>query len=188
LPDKAFYSHFKKHSHFTDCAFLFAKSEDHPLHCTFKLYLQKIALPSMNNKSKFSVMKSIILLAFLFISHHPAHAQKEGQPLADSLEQVLKRADISETERVDVLATLAYEYRNLLPRKAIAFGEQAELHAKKIHYEKKLGEIYLCQAYAYGFFNDIIKSYELALLAVKYNTEFNVWKFRTMLTPDSDSC
>lgn len=133
-------------------------------------------------------MKSIILLAFLFISHHPAHAQKEGQPLADSLEQVLKRADISETERVDVLATLAYEYRNLLPRKAIAFGEQAELHAKKIHYEKKLGEIYLCQAYAYGFFNDIIKSYELALLAVKYNTEFNVWKFRTMLTPDSDSC
>ncbi len=75
---------------------------------------------------------------------------------------------------MDVLAILAYEYRNLMPRKAIAFGEQAELLAKKIHYEKKLGEIYLCQAYAYGFFSDIIKSYELALLAVKYNTEYNV--------------
>ncbi|MBK7889198.1 MAG: hypothetical protein IPJ86_18440 [Bacteroidetes bacterium] len=85
-------------------------------------------------------MKYIILLAFLFISLHPAHAQKEGQPLADSLEQVLKRADISETERVDVLATLAYEYRNLMPRKAIAFGEQVELLAKKIHYEKKMGK------------------------------------------------
>ncbi|MBK9318002.1 MAG: hypothetical protein IPM91_03640 [Bacteroidetes bacterium] len=72
------------------------------------------------------------------------------------------------------MTTLAYEYRNLLPRKAIAFGEQAELLAKKIHYEKKMGEIYLCQAYAYGFFSDIIKSYELALLAVKYNTEYNV--------------
>lgn len=119
-------------------------------------------------------MKYIILLAFLFISLQPAQAQKEGQPLADSPEQVLKRVDISETERVDVLATLAYEYRNLMPRKAIAVGEQAELFAKKIHYEKKPGEIYLCQAYAYGFFNNIIKSYELALLAVKYNTDYQM--------------
>ena len=53
-------------------------------------------------------MKHILLLAFLFLSWQPAKAQKEGQPLADSLEQVLKRVDISDTERVDVLATLAY--------------------------------------------------------------------------------
>jgi adenylate cyclase len=131
-------------------------------------------LLSPGKDMNFRNMKLIILAGIFFLTIHPAHAQKEGQPLADSLEQVLKRADISETERVDVLAILAYEYRNLLPRKAIAFGEQAELLAKKIHYEKKLGEIYLCQAYAYGFFSDIIKSYELALLAVKYNTEFNV--------------
>ena len=88
----------------------------------------------------FRNMKLIILAGIFFLTIHPAHAKKEGQPLADSLEQVLKRADISETERVDVLATLAYEYRNLLPRKAIAFGEQAELLAKKIHYEKKMGK------------------------------------------------
>ena len=119
-------------------------------------------------------MKYIILLGILFLSMQPAKAQKEGQPLADSLEQVLKRMDISETERVDVLATLAYEYRNLMPRKAIVFGEQAELLAKNIHYDKKLGEIYLYQAYAYSFFNDIIKSYELALLALKYNTDYKV--------------
>ena len=73
-----------------------------------------------------------------------------------------------------MLAALAYEYRNLLPRKAIVFGEQAELLAKNIHYEKKLGEIYLYQAYAYTFFNDIIKSYELTLLAVKYNTDYKM--------------
>ncbi len=119
-------------------------------------------------------MKYIILLAFLFLSMQPVKAQKEGQPLADSLEHVLKRVDISDTERVDVLATLAYEYRNLMPRKAIVFGEQAELLAKNIHYDKKLGEIYLYQAYAYSFFNDIIKSYELALLALKYNTDYKV--------------
>ena len=61
-----------------------------------------------------------------------------------------------------------------MPRKAIVFGEQAELLAKYIHYDKKLGEIYLYQAYAYSFFNDIIKSYELALLALKYNTDYKV--------------
>jgi class 3 adenylate cyclase len=118
--------------------------------------------------------KVFFLIGIFFFTLLSAQAQKEGQPLADSLEQVLTRSDISEAERVDVLAQLAYEYRNLLPRKAIIFGEQAELLAKNINYEKKLGEIYLCQAYAYAFFNDIIKSYELALLAVKYNTDYKV--------------
>jgi adenylate cyclase len=119
-------------------------------------------------------MKQLIILILLFGSWQPANAQKEGQPLADSLEQVLKNVNITDIERVDVLAMLAYEYRNLLPRKAIVFGEQSELLAKNIHYDKKLGEIYLYQSYAYGFFNDIVKSYELALLALKYNTEYKV--------------
>lgn len=78
--------------------------------------------------------KTFFLFCIFFFSLLTANTQKEGQLLADSLELVLKRTDISETKKVDVLAMLAYEYRNLLPRKAIAFGEQAELLAKNINY------------------------------------------------------
>jgi hypothetical protein len=98
-----------------------------------------------------NLLFTVIIIFLLFTCTKNVKAQKEGQPLADSLEQVLGRKDLSETDRVDVLAKLAFEYRNLLPRKAIAYGERAEKLAKAIHYENKLGEIYLYQASAYAF-------------------------------------
>ncbi len=120
------------------------------------------------------MIKTLFPLGFFFFIIFAAQAQKEGKPLVDSLEQVLERTDISPTDRVDVLAKLAYEYRNLLPSKAIAFGEQAEQLAEEIHYEKKLGEIYLYRSFAYSFFNDIIKCYEFAILGLKYNTDYKM--------------
>lgn len=121
-----------------------------------------------------NLLFTAIIIFLLFTCTKNVKAQKEGQPLADSLEQVLGRKDISETDRVDVLAKLAFEYRNLLPRKAIAYGERAEKLAKEIHYENKLGEIYLYQAMAYAFFNDISKSYEFALMGLKFNTDYQM--------------
>lgn len=118
--------------------------------------------------------KAFYLLATFFFMFFAAQAQKEGQPLADSLEQVLARTTLAATERVDVLTKLAWEYRNLLPKKAIAYGEQAEKLAKENHYEKKLGEIYYSLSTSYNFYNDIIKSYEFALMALKFNTEYQV--------------
>lgn len=118
--------------------------------------------------------KSLLLILFSFYFSFTLTAQKAGQFLADSLEQVLSGNAISEAERVDVLTQLAYEYRNLLPKKAIAYGDQAEKLAKEIRYEKKLGEIYLYQSLAYNFFNDNIKAYEYALLSVKYNEDNKV--------------
>src|SRR5947208_2463201 len=126
------------------------------------------------SKNKQNMTKAFFLFGIFFFSLFAAQAQKEGQPLADSLEQVLERKDISETDRVNVLTTLAFEYRNLLPRKAIMFGEQAEQLAKTIHFEKKLGEIYLYRANSYAFYNDFIKSYEFAIMGLKYNTEYKM--------------
>lgn len=123
---------------------------------------------------KIKMKKLLLLLVFIFFILFAAKAQKEGQPLADSLEQVLKRTNISETERVDLLSKLSWEYRNLLPKKGVAYGEQAEKLAKEINYEKKLGEIYLYLSFSYNYYNDNIKSYEFALLSLKYNTEFKL--------------
>src|SRR6187455_1912841 len=115
----------------------------------------------------------LLTLIFLLIIT-PSLAQKQGQPLADSLEQVLSKPNISPKEKVDVLTDLTYEYRNLLPSKAITFGNEAERLAKEIHYEQKLGEIYMHLASAYNFYNDLIKAYELALMALKFNREYKV--------------
>jgi len=122
----------------------------------------------------------ILLILFLLL-FHVAPAQPEGQFLADSLEQALHTKGISDKVRVDLLTHLCYEYRNLSPGKAIEFGNQAESIAKRIHYEMKLGEIYLSLAYSYAFFSDQIQAHEYALMAIKYNTQYN----QTDLIPDS---
>jgi len=119
-------------------------------------------------------MKALFSLVLLCLNLSPAIAQQEGQPLADSLEKVLKRADITDRERVDVLVCLLREYRDLLPRKAISIGEEAEKLANAIHYEEKLGEIYLTLCYTYYFYNDVIKAYELALEGLGYNLKYGI--------------
>jgi class 3 adenylate cyclase len=119
-------------------------------------------------------MKALIPLVFVCLILHSALAQQDGQPLADSLEKVLKQTDITDRERVDVLVCLMREYRDLMPRKAISIGEEAEKLAKEIHYEEKLGEIYLTLCYTYYFYNDVIKAYELALEALRYNMKYSV--------------
>lgn len=103
-----------------------------------------------------------------------ATGRKEGQALADSLEQVLQDKGISDRARVDVLAVLAYEYRNLMPNKAITYGEQAEQLAVKINDNEKLSEIYYCLAFAQNFYADLIKSYEYALLSLQYAERYQV--------------
>src|SRR5688500_10592724 len=118
---------------------------------------------------KHSSLYILFLLAF-----QQAHAQPEGQFLADSLEQVLRTKNISDTVRVDILTQLCYEYRNLSPSKGLEFCNQAESLAKKIHYQRKLGEIYLSKAYSFQYYNDLVKAHEYSLMALKFNTQHNV--------------
>jgi len=120
------------------------------------------------------ISKAPIFCFLIFILCSNVQAQKQGQFLADSLEQELSRPGITPREKVNVLTDLTYEYRNLLPSKAIKLGLEAERMAKEIHYEQKLGEIYMHLASSYAFYNDLIKSYEYALTALQYNREYNV--------------
>ncbi|MBL7810819.1 MAG: adenylate/guanylate cyclase domain-containing protein [Bacteroidetes bacterium] len=118
--------------------------------------------------------KFLPLLIFVAFSA-PLSAQREGQGLVDSLETVLKQKRLTDKEKVDVFNALSYEYRNLQPEKAVTMAKQAETLATRIHYNTKLGEIYLNLCYSYAFYNDLIKSYEYALLAVKYNNQYKVY-------------
>ena len=100
------------------------------------------------------------------------YAQKAGQALVDSLEKQLEIGKFSENDKVDIMTNLCSEYREILPSKGIEYGLKAEKLAQKINYNKKLGEIYIYLSGCFHFYNDIIKSYEYSLEAVKYSVKY----------------
>jgi len=115
-----------------------------------------------------SILRFLLVL-FSIIAWRNVLAQKEGQALIDSLEKQLETGTVSENVKVDILTTLCYEYRDILPDKGIEDGLRAEKIANDNGSNKKLGEIYLGLASCFNFYNDLIKSYEYSLEAVKYN-------------------
>ena len=100
------------------------------------------------------------------------HAQRQGQALVDSLEKQMGNVQLSENEKVDIMTTLCFEYREILPAKGIEYGIGADSIARQISYNAKLGEIYLGLCYCYTFYDDISKTYEYGLKAVKYNRAY----------------
>jgi len=103
----------------------------------------------------------------------PLYAQKLGQALVDSLEQQLGKKNLSDSNRVDIMTSLCYQYREIAPNKGIEYGLKAEKLAQRINYYYKIGEIYLCLSSCFNFYNDNFKAYEYSLEAVKYNLKYN---------------
>src|ERR1043165_5314441 len=98
-------------------------------------------------------MRNAYLLLLLFLLHsESAWSHKEGKFLIDSLETALLSGRLSEAQQASVMTKLCFEYRNILPKSGIAYGERAEKLAKKINDNRLLGEIYIYLASCYGFY------------------------------------
>lgn len=113
-----------------------------------------------------------VFLLLLLCFPEGSKGQEPDQFSLDSLHTELKKENIPDRKRVDILSVLSWRYRNIQPAKGIEYGLQAEELAKKVQYNEKLGEIYLDLCSNYTFFNDIIKGYEYSLAAIKYCSEF----------------
>jgi len=78
------------------------------------------------------------LALLLAVAPYLVHAQKQGQPLIDSLLTDVSVAK-EDTGTVKLFDRLAYEYANIDPDSGILFGQKALDLANKLHWEKGAG-------------------------------------------------
>lgn len=111
-------------------------------------------------------MPIIVLLAFLLsIFFLPNSIKAQGKPIQnpiiDSLDALLATA--KETERVEVLNALAWEWRNIEPPKAIAYADESISLSKKIDFKKGLAYAFRTKASIYWNRGDYTLAIENAL-------------------------
>jgi len=75
------------------------------------------------------------LVLFLVITPHFVHAQKQGQPLIDSLLSELSRSK-EDTGKVKLFDQLSFTYSNINPDEGIRLGQKAIDLSNKISWKK----------------------------------------------------
>ncbi|MCW5886451.1 MAG: histidine kinase, partial [Candidatus Kapabacteria bacterium] len=81
-------------------------------------------------------MRNLILLsALFFVMIYVSNAQLSGQARIDSLEAELPKAK-QDTNHVNLLANLSFEYYSIDPNSGIKFGDQGVKLAKKLAWKE----------------------------------------------------
>lgn len=80
-------------------------------------------------------IKHGIITLLLTATHFLLFAQKQGQPLIDSLQAAMKYAR-TDTDKVKILDNISYTYREINPGKGIEYGKKALELATKINWIK----------------------------------------------------
>jgi len=118
-------------------------------------------------------MKKLILLSALFFAMiNISNAQLSGQALIDSLEAELPKMK-EDTNAVNLLAVLSFEYRTIKPDEGIKYGQQGLKLAKKISHNHGISKCYNSIGVNYISNSDYTKALEFYHKALKINEELD---------------
>lgn len=80
-------------------------------------------------------MKQLLIFTALVWFNFSVFGQKQGQDLIDSLETRLPKAK-EDTNKVNLLLDLSFEYARIAPEKTIYFGKKALMLSQKLQFDK----------------------------------------------------
>jgi tetratricopeptide (TPR) repeat protein len=103
-------------------------------------------------------MRSILFFITLNLFLTP-HISGQQSKLIDSLENLLKKKELSDTTKVLTIAELALEYAKTSPEKSLSLAEDAFLKSEVLHYDKGKGRAYFAQGYYYYWQNNYEKAF-----------------------------
>jgi len=111
------------------------------------------------------VFRRAIIMLFCFIIVTQASAQKQGQELVDSLENVLVNAP-EDTNRVKVLCRLSFIYNRLNTKKGLLYAEQALSLSEKHNWKRGMAFSYNCLGTNYQIMSNYPKTLDNYLKAL----------------------